>query len=266
MSLFGITRTSAGGLQGTGMKPGPWMTDDGGNLRPGSLAVLLDLALSSPLFSGRPSPRVGLATSELSIDFVADAALLDGPLAATASLVRKDEDGGLVRGQVSNGGGTVAIATLAGRYLKSPADYHAIAAPDRNPGAPDPGLGMGQLFDLPQTTAQGAALSVPSSPWLANPRRVMHGGILAVLAEYVASSALDGGGGAWQPSSLRINFLRPSPLGEVVSVRAVRVHQGRTLALVKVDSLRPDGKHITSAQVSFTRTPVPAVSPERPCN
>jgi uncharacterized protein (TIGR00369 family) len=265
LSLFGITRTSADGQLGTGMNPGPWMTDEGGNLHPGSLAVLLDLELSSPLFLGRPSPRAGLATSELSIDFVADAALLEGHLTATASLVQKDEDGGLVRGQAANDGGIVAIATLAGRYLKMPEAYHG--AVDLNPGTPDPGLTMRQVFtDLPHKTAEGAALSVLSSPWLANPRGVMHGGILAVLAEYVASSALDGGGGAWQPSSLRINYLRPSPLGEVVSVRAVRIQQGRKLALVKVETLRADGKHITSAQVSFTRKPVASDSPARSRN
>ncbi|MBB6406319.1 PaaI family thioesterase [Arthrobacter sp. AZCC_0090] len=262
LSLFGITRTSADGQFGTGMNPGPWMTDGSGNLRPGSLAVLLDLELSSPLFSGRPSPRAGLATSELSIDFVADAALLGGHLTAKASLVHKDEDGGLVRGQVTNDGGIVAIATLAGRYLKMPEDYRG--AVDLNPGTPDPSLTMRQVFtDLPQITAEGSALSLLSSPWLANPRGVMHGGILAVLAEYVASSALDGGGGAWQPSSLRINYLRPSPLGEVLSVRAARIQQGRKLALVKVETLRPDGKHITSAQVSFTRKPASADSPGR---
>ncbi|WAH97667.1 PaaI family thioesterase [Arthrobacter sp. MMS18-M83] len=265
LSLFGITRTSADGQHGTGMNPGPWMTDDGGSLRPGSLAVLLDLELSSPLFTGRPSARAGLATSELSIDFVADAALLEGPLTATASVIQKDEDGGLVRGQAANDGGIVAIATLAGRYLKMAEDYRG--AVDLNPGRPDPSLTMRQVFThLPHVTAQGAALSVLSSPWLANPRGVMHGGILAVLAEYVASSALDGGGGAWQPSSLRINYLRPSPLGEVVSVRAVRIQQGRKLALVKVETLRPDGKHITSAQVSFTRKSVPADSPGRSRN
>lgn len=250
-TLFAIDRRDNWGETGLGMRVGPWMTDAEGVHYPSAVAVMMDSVLCGPLFVRRPGPALGMATSELSLDFIPNTAW-DGPeLKAVSELMQIDNSGGLTRGDVRDSSGNICVTgTLWGRFFPIPSGYSP-SEPLDIPG-PDPTATLTDMFcGIPELTHTGALLQVAAAPWLNNPRQVMHGGVLATLSDYVAVAALDGGAVRWCPLSLRTSFLRPANVGDKVTVVAEAVHRGRNLSVMRVRTIGNTGKVFTHSIVSY---------------
>ncbi|MDV6230551.1 PaaI family thioesterase [Rhodococcus cercidiphylli] len=254
-TLFAIDRREDWGVTGLGMHTGPWMTDAEGVHYPSSVAIMMDSVLCGPLFVRRPGPTMGMATSELSLDFV-PAATWQGPeLSAASELMQIDASGGLTRGDVRDSSGNIcATGTLWGRFFPI-ASGDSPSEPMDIPG-PDPTATLTDMFcGVPQRTHSGSELQIAAAPWLNNPRQVMHGGVLATLSDYVAVAALDGGAARWSPLSLRTNYFRPAVEGDKVTVVAEAVQRGRSLAVMRVRTMGASGKPFTHSMVSYAVKP-----------
>ncbi|MFC5338486.1 PaaI family thioesterase [Leucobacter denitrificans] len=227
-------------------KPGPWFRNDEGAFAWASLGMLADHGLSLVLLDGHPPGMNGMVTTELSIDFNPAADPSDDEFRLDTHIVGISQVGGLSKGEISNRrGDRVAIASLSGRYLPVPEGGYLELPPAPAETVPFTTM-LPMLFE---GTSDGAIGTLPIPLWLANPRGIMHGGIHTIALEYTARKTL--GEALWRPTSIRVSFLRGIPVDDLLTVVATRVHTGRSLTVVRVESRRTDGKLAGIATVSY---------------
>ncbi|MCU1481303.1 MAG: hypothetical protein JWQ19_2089 [Subtercola sp.] len=234
------------------MAAGPWMADRDGVVHPGTLGLLLDIGLSMPVLYSRPSLDRAPVTVCLSLSFVPNADLLDGPLVVSSELMHSDDDGGQGRGEArNNSGAIVAFGSVECQQFPLPDGWNVIR--EEAGTIPEPGFSLDEMFGLPSTRPGSAELVVPSAQWFSNPRATFHGGVLVALLEYVAASALPGGARDWCVATLRVDFVRPVLTGSILRVEAKLLQEGRRLGIVSARAVGAQGKPMCFAQASYIR-------------
>ena len=238
------------------MSCGPWAAGPDGRPSAGVLGVLLDAVLGQATLVGR-APDGWALTTELAVD-LAGPVPLEGGLECAASVVHVDGEGVLARGQVlDDTGRVVAVATEWGKFVDGP--------PDLAPPPPVPVPRARDLVELlggalvpaadgsaPTASVQdGPSLRLPGSPALSNELATVHGGILATASELAAVAALPASAGrSFVTGSLRIAYLRPSPVTGDTLFRTRPVHAGRSFGVVQVEAWSGSGRLATTATVT----------------
>lgn len=233
------------------LQVGDWLLDDAGVPCTGALGVFLDDAVGHQVFLARPDAGHASVTSELSID-VAVAPPWTGPeLVAAGWTTSRTVGGAFTQCAVADPDGTtVAVVSNWGRYVALPPGA-PVWAPEPRTRWPDPALRVAALLgSRPERTPDGAVLRLTGRSELANPMGIVHGGIVACASERVAAATLDDPA-AWWAGSLRVHYLRPTPLSPDVVLTATVVHRGRTVTVVRVVGGTAGGRPCTDATVTF---------------
>jgi uncharacterized protein (TIGR00369 family) len=93
---------------------------------------------------------------------------------------------------------------------------------------------------------------------IAEPAQIAHGGIVATLLDTAATFALIAESGHdWTTVDLRVDYLRPTPLG-ALSVHGEVVRRGRSIGNARSSLTDPSGKLCATATGTF----VPASAPD----
>ena len=250
-SLFGITQPAEGE---TRMTPGPWLVDAAGQRHGGTLGMLTEVGWGMCAFRSRPDSTFAGTTSSMAMEFLPGTDWVEQGDAVTVSeLLFADAAGSLVRGEVRSGTGQlVAFGSLNNRYVKLAEawdpEFDAVGL------GPDPSIGLNDILELdPVQTADGSSITFNSPEWLGNIFSGVQGGVVMVLVELAASTALDGGLAEWEPTSMRVDFHRPATVGEDLGIRSTKIQAGRTMTLVEVVITKADGKRAVTGSVSYAR-------------
>jgi acyl-coenzyme A thioesterase PaaI-like protein len=250
-SLFGIVQPPEGE---TRMTPGPWLVDASGRPRGGTHGLLAEVGWGMRAFRARPDSMYGGTTSSLSLEFLPGTDWFDhGDLVTVSELMYADVAGALVRGEIRSGSGDLlAFGTLNNRNLLLPEPWEPDFGISRES---DPTIGLSDILDIhPVTTEDGSSTSFTAPVWLGNIFGGLQGGVVMVLVELAASTALIGEPHGWEPTSMRVDFHRPATVGEALEVRSTRRQSGRTMAVVEVVIAKPDGKRAVTGTVSYAQT------------
>lgn len=102
-------------------------------------------------------------------------------------------------------------------------------------------------------------MTMPTSGWLCNAFGVIYGGAIALLADaaiILAAGSTVPAATAFSTLDLKIYFLRPVLQGDgELTARAVVVHRGRTIAVVKCEITDPEGRLAAQATGSVIILP-----------
>jgi uncharacterized protein (TIGR00369 family) len=229
----------------TRMPTGAWLNGPTGRPLGGALGVLADNALGFALLLDRPADRWSVS-SEISIDLCG---MLPGDgslLSATARTIHRDTAGGVSSGTVlDEQGRVVAVCRQHGRWVP-----HALLPVGGGlPNARTSDL-MSLLGVRVKTTDDGAELECVATIDLVNPLGNLHGGIALCASDIAANAALIATGLTCDTASIHIAYVRPVPLGTVLTFEAAVVHAGRTFAVVSVAGKNESGKACTIATVT----------------
>jgi uncharacterized protein (TIGR00369 family) len=266
--LFGV---GGGGTDRTStwlfMRTGEWLRDEFGAPCAGALGVLVDNVLGHAVARAKPGGQASV-TTELSIDFLRPLPIDGTLLRATGSTQLLDGAGGMSSGRVTDEAGrTIALGTLWGRYVPGgprlpKAGSGAAAGPEPVPeagltGSPDLASALALSIRPAGSGTPGPDVSVrlPLELRLSNPRRMLHGGVAACVSELAGCLALRGPAGAapaeeQMTASLRISYLRPSPIDGVIDYTTRVIHRGRALGVVEVVGVPPGGAPCTVATIT----------------
>jgi uncharacterized protein (TIGR00369 family) len=99
----------------------------------------------------------------------------------------------------------------------------------------------------------GVTIECPIRPDLWNGMGVVHGGVIATLADAVVGISLMQKHGAEQPATtveMKLNYLRPAGKGSLFA-RAHMLKSGLTLAVARADVKDDDGNLIATALVTY---------------
>lgn len=101
----------------------------------------------------------------------------------------------------------------------------------------------------------GVTVELALRPELMNPSGILHGGVIASIADEAAWHALchqygEAAGGKCTTTELKVNYLRPIT-GKKSTARAVVVKAGRTLCVFRIDIFGPDKKLAALATVTY---------------
>ena len=108
----------------------------------------------------------------------------------------------------------------------------------------------------PTAAGEGTAtFAMPATGWLcAPPPGRVEGGVIALLAEAAASSAVQTllpAGTAFAPVDLKVNFLRPARTdGREILAKGRVVHGGRSIAVADAKVVDADGRTVAIARTS----------------
>lgn len=235
------------------MRTGDWMLDADGLACSGALGVLLDDAAGQQVFLSRRDLTQVSVTSELSLDVLVPPPWAGPELSAHGWVEAADGTGAFTQVRAHDGEGRlVAVATNWGRFvtLGSPVTGEVPAHLGPEPGA---SLRVADLLGaVPVATGEDtASLGLDGDPRLANPMGMVHGGIVACAAERTAAAAVDRPG--WWAASLRVHYLRPTPLEPGVRLSATVSHRTRSLAVVRVLTRSAAGRVSSEANLTFRR-------------
>jgi len=228
------------------MRTGPWLVDPTGAPAAGTVGVIVDSTLGGAILAARPSVEHWSLTTEMSLDFGMAVPTDGSVLECVARAVHTTKADGLSVGEVRDAtGGIVAVATHRQRFVTGmPTDGYSTPYEDVLDRS-------GSVTDLLRaevaTSAEAATLTVPGGPLLANPSGIAHGGVMLCLAELAAAGAT--GDAPMRTSSLRIGYLRPMMLDGHLRLEAEVVHRSRSLGVVEVRGLSPEGKLAMRATV-----------------
>ncbi len=240
------------------LTPGPFCEDCDGQLPPGVLAVLADIALASVVRANlTPEQRLGTVSLHLQLNGGSYA----GPLSATGTFA------GFLEGAVARQG-LSRLSLMAGRQqllsghgafmvLDPPpgVTMHPIVSPDHERAGPlavtalddserailaraDAALAatsgrrsfIQRFWELePQATRDGATCDISNGPHIGNRVGHMQGGLQLGLAASTANAAL---AEDWMLSSLSASFVSPG-IGRKLHARSQVVHRGGRTALVR---------------------------------
>jgi acyl-coenzyme A thioesterase PaaI-like protein len=199
----------------------------------GAAAIAADDALCIALVSLFPGRNVAI-TVELGVDVLRFPEVTPRTLIAHGHAVAEGEDDGVARGTVEAPDGVVLAET----------SLRALIIPHEDGNHPP----------APAEVAEPGPAEPPrASPFFANPRGVVHGGALTMLAARVAAGALAPN----PPTGIRATLTRPLPAdGGLLETAADVVHAGRRLGLANVTVGR-DGA--VAAALTATALGPPAV-------
>lgn len=253
-SLFGVLHGREAGTWHACMFPGAWVHDASGDLIEGSLGMLADIAFSMPGFHAARDTRTVPVTSSLHLDLCAPLELDASPLRADAALVSGSRRRALSRGEIRDPEGTVvAIGSLQSAYVSS-----AVDIPRERESGPLLASASNPLtahFPAPEPKQGASLLHLIPDEQLCNPRRELHGGVTATLADWTGAAALEGGRRAWALTSLGVDYLRPAPIGQLLTIEARCRFQGRSVAFVDVVFTCED-EAFASSSLAYARRPV----------
>jgi uncharacterized protein (TIGR00369 family) len=233
------------------MRTGDWLLDDAGVPCSGALGVFLDDAVGHQVFTTRPDDAHASVTSELSIDVALPPPWTGPELVAQGWTTSSTGRGAFTQCRVTDSDGAiVAVVSNWGRFVALPPGV-PVWSPDPSTPEPDPALRVSQLLgSRPERTADGAVLRLTGGPELANPMGIVHGGIVACASERTAAATLDDPA-TWWAASIRVHYLRPTPLSPEVELTASVVHRGRTVTVVRVVGGPVGGRPCTDATITF---------------
>jgi uncharacterized protein (TIGR00369 family) len=234
------------------MRTGPWMLAPDGRPAAGSIGVLTDVVLGGALVAAR-QPGMWGATTEMSIDFGAALPVSGDEIVLRAATVHRDEHGGLARGLLrDSAGAVVASASQRLRFIPGTPDE----APPAHAVEPDASSGIFELFGVRSAQRDDRAheLIVDLGPHVQNPLGNLHGGVLLCLSEVAGLIAVQSSAHPLSTASVHVAYLRPGPRTGELRLLTETLHRGRTLALARVYSVRPDGKTCSVATVAFQPT------------
>jgi uncharacterized protein (TIGR00369 family) len=254
-----------------GMTTGPWMTGPGGRPSPGCLGVLADDVLGYALVAQRPRERWSVSI-EISIDVLGPVPTDGSRILTVTEMVHTDTLGGLASGRMMDESGQViAVCRQRGRYVTQlpPSEVEAAVGGEGESQRPDPqaephtdphadldvspapaATDVASLLGVRWTGERPAAAVLEVTNRLTNPLGNLHGGVSLCGSELVAIEALRPSGPPLVTASVRIAYLRPSPVGTTVTFTPAVQHRGRTLGLVQVVGTNLAGKVCTIATIT----------------
>ena len=246
----GLTCHADGSISGR-MPTGPWLAgrQSTETATLGGLGVLADTVLGHANHVVVPPGREWSVTTELSLELVGEMPTDGEELVAVGHVVGADGSSALARGEIRAAGRTVAVGSERGRYVADgpPAEAFASGAVEHGVQLPERAdvASLGELFGAAGPMTEQMSLTV--SPRVTNPQGNLHGGISLALVDLVASAAVPG---ERVTTSIHMTYLRPLRGGAgAISLIAVPVHRGRSLALVDVQGRGEDGKLIFAGRV-----------------
>ncbi|HEY2195124.1 MAG TPA: PaaI family thioesterase [Actinomycetospora sp.] len=250
-ALFGLGPIEVAGDTARGhMRTAGWMTDAAGRPSAGMLGVLLDDVVGQATLNARPE-GCWPVTAELSIDVLAGLPVDGTVLTATSELLVGGERTGSARGEVRDPAGRLlALAVVTAHYTDGAPDLSRTPPP-----APSPRTGAVLHEALQATLGVGAdarvLVTLPPGPTAENAAGMGHGGVLAALADVAAAATF---AREDQPplrtTALRVTYLRPAVLDDVVTFEARAVRRGRSTGLARVDIVGGDGRLCAVASVT----------------
>jgi uncharacterized protein (TIGR00369 family) len=247
--------TAHGGAFRSAMETGSWVIGPDGHPSAGSLGVLIDDVLGYPVVHSRPAGHWA-ASTEISVDFCAPVPSDGSPLRAESQVICLSSSGGLAHARVLDAGGAVvAIAKQRLRFIQgTPAALTQGAAEQTVSSSQHrPATALELLGATISPTADGAVLTLPVGPPVANPMSTLHGGIMLCASEIAGHAGVQAPGSPLITASVSIAYLRPGPVVGEVAFEAVTLHRGRTLAVSQVISRNAAGKACTLATVTCHR-------------
>lgn len=230
--LFGLRRHVGRPARCTAIVSESWF-DAARGYRPGVLAVLIDVNLGLEISQQHGSPSRGVVTSQLEITFFGDEPNMGETLTAEGTVVASIDGGAVVRGVVRGDDERIlAVTSATSRFVVQqrvgvhPSEPVEFVAP----------LDV-SLDDVigasPVIRGDRSSLTVAGVPRLTNFRGTIHGGVLALFAEWVASVSL-GAETDWRVHSLQLHYLRPAGEGSQITASARPLRIGRTVGIVEV--------------------------------
>jgi uncharacterized protein (TIGR00369 family) len=227
------------------------VVDEAGHVAVGAVAVLADSSLGTA--SGTGAGFAGAVTASLQCDLL-------GPLPAgaslgcTATVVAFDDTSALVTGVLDISGrplGHVSARFLALDEPGAPSGRAVVRRSAPSVGDPGPGVAGGsidRLLGMQRIDAgEGrATVQCTARPLLANGLGRLHGGAVAWIGSRAARHAITSAEPDPMPLlelSLDVDFLRPVPVGGLVSAEAAVVSRSRRFvrsdAVLTLDDGRP---------------------------
>jgi uncharacterized protein (TIGR00369 family) len=223
---------------------------------PGPLATIADGAGGFSVLTCLPAGRMSV-TSQLRVDFLGAIQASSGPWSSRATCAYVTSEVGLSHGDIRNGSGdVVGRSTLWAAVVDSPAparrprtagvvrdDGQALVS-EAVPASPQP------LLDLPIAARLGivclaagegrSRLRVPPQDDLANSVGSMHGGAVALLADFTCAVAL-ATSGVVAPLWMQIDYLRPVLMTGGSEFAAGVFWRSRRMVLVDGEVIGPGG-------------------------
>lgn len=252
-SLLGMGdfERSAGSVAGA-MMTGPWCIGPDGRPTYGALGVLLDVLVGGAISAACP-PRHWPSTTEISATFSAPLPVDGTVLEARSAAIHHEPTAALAEASVRDAEGRpVALAT--GRFRFTPSadapTTRAIRAEVMVP-AVEPGRSLLELLDVTISESEaGPELYTPGGAMIVNPVGNVHGGISLALSIVAGLHAVQSADLPLRVTSAHIAYLRPSPAATGVRFTTKPLYRGRSLAVVQVQGVRPDGKASSIATVT----------------
>ena len=206
---------------------GAWLRDPVVAVSRGSLGVALDDAtgfvVAANVLPGKWPVSLGIR-----LDFLADPPTDGRPMSAVGELVACDERSGLTRGFVADHDGRViALVTQRSHLIAAESPPRSKAVPIAEPASEPIRTALGIVETTP------GVLVMEPNPLAANGMGNVHGGILICGAEFAALSALASAADL-RVTSIDIVYVRPCSAAGTTTFGADVVHQGRSLAVVRV--------------------------------
>jgi uncharacterized protein (TIGR00369 family) len=249
-ALFGLGPVEVDGDAATAtMRTAPWMVGPDGAASAGMLGVLFDDVVGQATLTARPDDHWPV-TAELSIDVVAPLPADGTVLVAASRLLAAGPRTGSAQGEVRDPSGAVlAVATVVTQYVPGVPELDGTSARAVVPGA---GGSLHEVLGgrLECDPGVGATMTVTPTPALSNVAGNGHGGVLAALADVVATAAVADAAAPLRTCGLRVAYLRPAVLDDPVRLEARVVHRGRSAALTRIDVTGGDGRLCTAATVT----------------
>lgn len=219
--LFGVgaVAAAAGSVVGSMPSGAPFLGLDG-RPTPGALGVLVDDVLGYAIIDSL-APGSWSVSTEIWIDVLA-------PLPADGSRIHADgravQAGSFATGRVVDAAGRLlAECRERGREIADVPDPACDVEPFE---LPDDAVDLAELIAL-RPDGDGMVLDV--TPVLANPRRMLHGGVSLCASELVATRSRQADAPDLVTTSLHIVHGRPVPAGARLEFSVTTRHAGRTL-------------------------------------
>lgn len=227
------------------MTTGDWMRGPDGNVALGSLGVLADVAVGSPAVSWRPSGGWAV-TTEMAVTFCASPPTDGTELLCESSCIHHDRRAAVTVGRIRSAGGEQHVAVVHQRlaFTRNPVTTDGQTISNQPCDAQD-------ILTLMGAHTNGNSLSLAVGDAVLNPGNVLHGGVSIYLSELLGSSALAQGTPGLTPSSLTINWLRPTFAGATLQFHARVENIGPTWALVRAWSTGYDNRTHTHALITY---------------
>lgn len=235
-----LVRIDDGVLSATGttmsVGAGPWLHDPVVGVCRAAMGIVLDDVTGYSVALAAPDDKWPVSIG-IRLDFQRDPQLEGAPMAATGEVVGFDAQGAISRGELRTpDGGVVALITQRS-HLRTVATKPT--APEVAVSHPAPDSSIRELLRL--VDVDSGVVEMRPGLYAANERGDVHGGVQIAGAEFAAMSALNATGG-FRTTSADTVYLRPGVASDTNTFRADIVHQGRSMAMVRVDMLSSAGK------------------------